>query len=184
MVLISSQKSFVSRHSWLLPRGGEQCSFPCIKYCTCRQAVVVSPPQSPSTMLCLNKWEIMICQKRALFGRFTCREYDVKYNRRILIRIVSHGLNALLKRNSLGIALYHLGRISNFVSFFLSFWVDSPSPPFLNLSSLSLSPFLSCPLPLVLPSFLFLHFSLDCLCPELVNYGPWGHIWPATCFCK
>lgn len=111
-----------------------QCSFLCIKYDTCRQAAVISQQQSPSTTLCLNKWEIMICQNRELFGRFTCREYDVKYNRRILIRIVSHGLNALLKGNSLGIALYHLGRISNFVSLFLSFWVYSPSPPFCNLS--------------------------------------------------
>lgn len=143
-----------------------QCSFLCIKYDTCRQAVVISQQQSPSTMLCLNKWEIMICQNRELFGRFTCREYDVKYNRRILIRIVSRGLNALLKGNSLGIALYHLGRRSNFVSLFLSGFI-------LPLHLSVISPFLSCSLPLFLPSFLFLKFSLDCLCQELLNYGPW-----------
>ena len=75
----------------------------------------------------------------------------MKNNRRILIRIVSHGLNALLKRNSLGIALYHLGSISNFVSFLLYFWAYSPSPPLQTLL-LPLSPFLSCSLP---PSLLF-----------------------------
>lgn len=125
-------------------------SFLCIKYDTCRQAVVLSQQQSPSTTLCLNKWETMICQNRELFGRFTCGEYDVKYNRRILIRIVSHGLNALLKGNSLGIALYHLGRISDFVPplpFFLGLFFLSPS--FCNLS-------LSFLFPPCFPSFLLI----------------------------
>lgn len=152
-------------------------SFLCIKYDTCRQAVVISQQQSPSTILCLNKWEIMICQKRELFGRFTYGEYDVKYNRRILIRIVSHGLNALLKGNSLGIALYHLGRISNFVSLFLSFWVYSPSPPFCNLSL----PFL---FPPSFPPFLIFTFFIGLSMSGVAKLWPLGQIWPTTCFCK
>lgn len=155
-----------------------QCSFLCIKYDTCRQAVAISQQHSPSPMLCLNKWEIMICQNRELFGRFTCREYDVKYNRRILIRIVSRGLNALLKGNSLGIALYHLGRRSNFVSLFLSFWVYSPAPPFCNLSL----PFLFSPSfpPFLLIFKIFIGLSVS----GVAKLWPLGQIWPTTCFCK
>ena len=71
----------------------------------------------------------------------------MKNNRRILIRIVSHGLYALLKRHSLGIAFYHLGNISNFVSFLLYFWAYS-----LSTSSLP-------PLPLPFSLFLFSLFT-------------------------
>lgn len=145
-------------------------SFPCIKYDTCRQAVVISQQQSPSTMLCLNKWEIMICHKRELLGRFTCREYDVKYNRRIL-RIVFHGLNALLKRNSLGIAFYHLGRISNFVSFLLYFWVYSSSPPFLNISFPCI-PFFLIP-PFLLSFFFFFTFFIELSMSGVDKLWPW-----------
>ena len=100
----------------------------------------------------------------------------MKNNRRILIRIVSHGLNALLKRHSLGIAFYHLGNISNFVSFLLYFWAYS-------VSTSSLPPL---PIPFLFPpclSSLSLHSSSDTLSEDGKLWLA-GQIWPITCFCK
>ena len=93
----------------------------------------------------------------------------MKNNRRILIRIVSHGLNALLKRHSLGIAFYHLGNISDLASFLLISGLI-PSPPLLHLPH----PPPPTTTPFQIPSLVSLHSLYilhQTLYQKMANYG-------------